>query len=471
MDLIGRRTEIEELNDAYHSGRPEFVAVYGRRRVGKTFLVRSLYEKEFVFFFTGIANSNQPESLAQFAKSCSEYSARAIVPPKNWFEAFDVLRPILEKSRRRRKVVFLDELPWMDTPGSDFVKSLEHFWNSWASAQDDVMLIVCGSAASWVIDKLLSDRGGLYGRVTRRIRVEPFTLSECEQYYAENGFVCNRKQIVEGYMILGGIPYYLNMLRKRDGIVRNVERLCFTCGGALRSEFDLVFASLFRNADRHKLIVEALAVKASGLSRDDLARQTGLPNGGNLSKTLAELEASGFLRSYRPFTGKKKGSLYQLIDPFSLFYLKTIAGSPDDDAGFWAKYRESAGFRSWSGYAFEQVCLAHIPQIKKALGISGVISRSFSWRSKTVDPGAQVDIVIDRNDGIISLCEVKYSETEYAITKEVDTNLRRKREAFKAETKTRKAVHLVLVTLNGMKRNQYSDTVQADVSADGLFSE
>jgi predicted AAA+ superfamily ATPase len=469
--MVGRVAEKDELREAYASGRPEFVAVYGRRRVGKTYLVKTLYEKEFTFFFTGIANSNQEETLLRFKEALTEYSHTDQERIQDWFEAFNRLRRLLEQSRRKRKVIFLDELPWMDTPGSNFVKALEYFWNNWASSRTDIMLIVCGSAASWVIDKLLSDHGGLYGRITRRIRVEPFSLGECEQYYAKNGFCYDRKQIVEGYMILGGIPYYLNMFRKRDGVVKNVERLCFNPGGALRDEFEHVFSSLFRNADRHRSIVEALATKAKGLSRNEISKASGIPNGGNLSKSLAELESSGFIRTYFPFTGKKKGMLYQLIDPYTLFYLKTIVDSPDDDRSFWSKYRESAGFRSWSGYAFEQVCFSHMPQIKQALGISGVISYSYSWRSVESAPGAQVDIVIDRNDGIVSLCEVKYSDSEYVISKETDADLRRKREVFKTETKTRKAVQLVMITMNGLKQNMYSDIIQAEVKAINLFGD
>jgi AAA+ ATPase superfamily predicted ATPase len=469
MALTGRKSEIAELNEASSSGRPEFVAVYGRRRVGKTFLVKSLFEKDFTFFFTGIANSDRQESLSRFSEAISEYSAAATDVPKDWFDAFRILRSVLERSRRGRKIVFLDELPWMDTPGSNLIKALEYFWNSWASARDEIMLIVCGSAASWVIDKLLNDHGGLYGRITRRIRMEPFTLGECEQYYAENGFVYSRRQIVEGYMVFGGIPYYLNMLRKRESIVKNIERLCFDRGGALRMEFDHVFASLFRNADRHRRIIEALATKSKGLSRGDIAGAASIPNGGNLTKALSELEASGFIRAYGPFVGKKKGMLYQLIDPYTLFYLRIIARSPDDDKYYWAKYRESAGFRSWSGYAFEQVCLSHTMQLKKGLGVSGVISRTYSWRSAHSDPGAQIDLVIDRNDGVISLCEIKFSDSEYAITKEVDASLRRKREVFRNETRTKKAVQLVMVTLNGLKQNMYYDTIQAEVDAKDLF--
>jgi AAA+ ATPase superfamily predicted ATPase len=471
--LIGRKLEIEEFKDAYDSRRAEFVALYGRRRVGKTFLVKSLYESEFSFYCTGVASGVLKEQLAGFYEALREYGGPKSLPGTaslDWFEAFRTLRRLLESSKRKRKIVFLDELPWMDTPKSNFVKALEHFWNSWASARNEIMLIVCGSAASWVINKLIRDRGGLHNRVTRRISLLPFSLAECEEYYRANKFAVSRSQILENYMIFGGVPFYLNLLRKRDSLPANIDRLCFTEGGVLREEFDLLYSSLFKNSERHMLIVRALAQKSKGLTREEIVKTTGVPNGGTLTKDLSELELSGFVRAYKPFGKKVRGSLYQLVDPYTLFYLKFIEKGPADDEAHWAKFRESSAFRSWSGYAFEQVCLAHTKQIKRALGISGIITNTSSWNSETSDPGAQIDLVIDRGDGTISLCEMKYSETEYVIDKHTDANLRHKRQTFIAETKTRKAVHLVLVTSVGLKRNAYSDTVQYAVAAGDLFS-
>jgi AAA+ ATPase superfamily predicted ATPase len=471
--LIGRKAEIEEFKDAYDSGRAEFIALYGRRRVGKTYLVKSLFESEFAFYHTGIADSTSREQLAEFHEALREYGNERDVPdtaPANWSHAFRELRKLLETSKRKRKIVFLDELPWMDTPRSDFVRALEYFWNSWASTRNEIMLIVCGSAASWVINKLIRNRGGLHNRVTRRILLQPFSLEDCEEYYNTNNFVVSKSQILENYMIFGGIPFYLNLLRKKDSFPSNIDRLCFAETGVLREEFGLLYSSLFKHSERHMAIVRTLAKKAKGLTREDICRLTGVSSGGTLTKELGELELSGFIRSYKPFSRKIRGALYQLIDPYTLFYLKFIENGPADDEAHWAKFRESQAFKSWSGYAFEQVCLAHVKQIKRALGISGIITNTSSWNSETSDPGAQIDLVIDRNDGTISLCEMKYSETEYTINKQTDANLRHKRQAFIAETKTSKAVHLVLVTSVGLKKNLYSDTVQFVVAAEDLFS-
>ncbi|MDR0652882.1 MAG: AAA family ATPase, partial [Synergistaceae bacterium] len=379
--LIGRKPEIEEFKDAYDSGRAEFVAIYGRRRVGKTFLVKSLYESEFSFYYTGVANSVLKEQLAGFYEALREYGGSKSLPdtaPLDWFGMFRALRRLLESSKRKRKIVFLDELPWMDTPKSNFVKALEHFWNNWASARNEIMLIVCGSAASWVINKLIHDRGGLHNRVTRRISLLPFSLAECEEYYKANKFRVSRSQILENYMIFGGIPFYLNLLRKKDNLPANIDRLCFREGGALREEFDLLYSSLFKDSERHMLIVRALAQKSKGLTREEIVKTAGVPNGGTLTKNVRELELSGFVRVYRPFGKKVRGSLYQLVDPYTLFYLKFIEKGPTDDEAYWAKFRESPLFRSWSGYAFEQVCLAHTKQIKRALGISGIITNTSS---------------------------------------------------------------------------------------------
>jgi predicted AAA+ superfamily ATPase len=471
--LIGRKSEIEEFKDAYDSGRAEFIALYGRRRVGKTFLVKSLYEREFSFYYTGVANSNLKEQLAGFHEALREYGSQKSISdtaPVDWFEAFRELRKLLESSKLKRKIVFLDELPWMDTPRSNFVKALEHFWNSWASARNEIMLVVCGSAASWVINKLIRDRGGLHNRVTRRISLVPFSLAECEEYYASNQFVVSRSQILENYMIFGGIPFYLNLLRKKDSFTANIDRLCFTEDGAMREEFALLYSSLFKDSERHEKIVRALTQKSKGMTREEIVKTAGVPNGGTLTKDLSELELSGFVRAYKAFGKQIRGSLYQLVDPYTLFYLKFIEKSSADDEAHWAKFRESQAFRSWSGYAFEQICLAHTKHIKRALGISGVITSTSSWNSETTDPGAQIDLVIDRRDGTISLCEMKYSETEYAIDKKTAANIKHKRQAFIEETKTRKAVQLVLVTPVGLKRNIYSDTVQFVLTAEKLFS-
>jgi len=470
-ELVGRRKEKEELLNLFQSGRAEFITIYGRRRVGKTFLVNSLFSNDYVFKVTAVLNESTQGQLRNFAGALSEYGFGAEPGLDDWLAAFDRLRVLLEKSKRKRKVVFFDEMPWLDTKGSRFISALEHFWNGWASAQDDIMLIVCGSAASWIAKKLFRNRGGLHNRITRRIYLQPFTLAECRLYAQREGLPTDEISMLETYMTFGGIPYYLSLINKNHSLTQNVNRLCFTPGGELRDEYDNLYASLFSNAARHVLVVEALAKKKSGLTREDIKRITKLPEGGGLSEALEDLELSGFIRKYAPFARKKKGMLYQLVDHFTLFYLTFVKGSSFDDPDYWMKRRGTQTFRTWRGYAFEQVCLSHINQIKNAIGVAGVITHVESWRSERSDPGVQIDLMINRNDQVISLCEMKFSDTEFSFTKKQAQELRAKRNAFIDETGTKKAVHIALITPFGIKRDDYFDMVQSLVTAEDLLKE
>jgi hypothetical protein len=366
-------------------------------------------------------------------------------------------------------VIFFDEMPWLDTHKSQFVSALEYFWNSWASMRSDILLIVCGSATSWIINKLFHDRGGLHNRVTRRMQLEPFTLHECEEYMKSRGIVMSRAEQLESYMILGGIPYYLSLLEKRFSFAQNIDRLCFASGGPLRDEFYSLYDSLFKNAENHIKVVEALSSKNRGLTRDELVAISGLANGGGLTRILRELEQSGFIRIYKPFRRKSKRSLYQLTDFYTLFYLNFIRDSPNNDSQFWSKYLISAGHSAWAGNSFESVCQYHIKQIKTKLGITGVIADTSSWRSEKSVPGAQIDLIIDRSDNVINLCEMIYSQDEYTLTKSDDLSLRNKRNAFIQETGTRKAIHLTMITSFGLAKNQYTSLIQSEITADDLF--
>ena len=471
MPLIGRTEEVREFLACLDSPEAEFVAVTGRRRVGKTYLVRNVFAGRITFFVTGLARAGMKDQLENFGTALREQGGDDEGMPSSWMEAFRRLRTFLEGQRvPGKRIVFIDEMPWLDTPKSRFRTALEWFWNGWASAQPDVLLIVCGSATSWIVSKLFRDTGGLHNRVTRRIHLQPFTLAECVAFYAERGIVMSTTEILEAYMILGGIPFYLSRLDKSRSLAQNISRLCFREGGMLRTEFDDLYASLFARPEQHVRIVRALASRRCGLSREDIAAMTGISLGGGITRTLRELEQSGFIRSYQPFGRKARGTLYQLMDPYTLFYLTFIETEPADP-DFWSKYAATSAHSAWAGNAFERVCLAHVPQIKAKLGIAGVIVAAHSWRSGTSDPGAQVDLVLDRRDGVVNLCEMKYARGAYAITKAADAAMRAKVSAFRAETRTRKAVHVTYVTTFGLTRNQYSGDIQSEVIAADLFRE
>lgn len=473
-DIIGRKKEIKQLDKIKSSRKSEFVAVYGRRRVGKTFLIREYFDYTFDFQLTGLANANTQQQLMNFHIAFQRQSSISLNKiPNNWFEAFQQLIDLMESiSDKRKKVIFLDELPWLDTAKSDFMMALEHFWNSWSTNRKDIILITCGSAASWMINELINNHGGLHNRVTERIKMYPFNLRETELMLQSKNCVFDRYQILQLYMVMGGIPYYIDAVTSEKSIAQNIENLCFRKGAMLVLEFQNLFASLFKNAEKYENIITALSTKTKGLTRQEITALTSINGGGSLTKLLEELEESGFLTRYTPFDKKKRGTLYRLSDFYSLFYLKFIKNNTNYSEGVWVNAIEHPRQRAWSGYAFEQVCLAHIPQIKKALNIGGIISHAASWKSTKSAEGAQVDLLIDRRDRVINLCEVKYSINPYIITKSYAENLRNKIGTFKSETNTKKAVFLTMITTYGVKNNQYVNSlVQNEITMDAFFNE
>jgi len=346
---------------------------------------------------------------------------------------------------------------------------LEYFWNTWASARSDIILIVCGSATSWIINKIIKNRGGLHNRITGQIVLEPFTLTECEKFAQNRKLAMTKQQIVDCYMIIGGVPYYWDLLEKSLSLHQNVDNLFFHKTGMLREEFLKIYNSLFKNSENYVKIIVALSKKRIGLNRDEIISVSGLSDGGRFSRMLEELEQCGFIRSYHGFGKKTKNTIYQLIDLYSFFYLTFIKDRKNMDENFWSNQIGSSKQKSWCGYAFEQVCLLHIAQIRKKLGISGVLVSVSSWKSKTSEPGAQIDLLIDRNDRIINLCEIKYSDNQFVIDKKTDENLRNKRTAFIAETQTNKAIHLTMITTYGVKKNAYLSNIQSEITMNNLF--
>ena len=456
--IIGRKEEIDLLSTLKNSTKSEFVAVYGRRRVGKTFLIRNVFEEHISFQLTGTANVNLKQQLMNFhtafVKVNPERAPKSA--PKSWFEAFNILSLFLEKQSTLRKIIFLDELPWLDTPQSGFVAALEHFWNSWASARQDILLIVCGSAASWIINQLINNRGGLHNRLTERIVLHPFTLAETETFLQSKGGSYDRYQLLELYMVLGGIPFYLENVKVNRSVAQNIDRMFFTEGGLLTLEYANLYRSLFENYDKHTLIVEALSQKGKGLTRKELIALTKLPDGGSMSNILEELEQSGFIKRYLPFAKGKRDALYQLIDPFTLFYLTFVKDTKAEGQGAWLGQFDSSQWQVWSGYAFEFICRYHVAAIKKHLGISGIYAEISTWRSQRSAGGAQIDMVIDRKDRVINICEIKFSHKAFTITQAYAENLRNKLMVFREETGTNKALFLTIIAAHGLKPNTYS---------------
>jgi len=467
--MIGREKEKQLLENKYISLKSEFVAVYGRRRVGKTYLIRSVFKDRMHFQFTGLANSSTSKQLINFELTLKDQYPQLVKEKiNNWLEAFQILKEIILQSNEEKKVLFIDELPWLDTRKSEFIQALEHFWNGWASDRTDILLIVCGSSASWMINKLINNKGGLHNRITAKLKIEPFKLKECKAYIENKQIVLSDYHLIELYMVLGGIPYYWDAVEQGKSTFQLVQSICFENNGILKSEFNTVFKSLFTHGEKHEIIIESIALKNKGLTREEIIKNTKLPNGGSLTRMLKELEESGFIRSYAPLGKKTKNTLYQLIDFYSGFYLKFIKPNQKQEVN-WLSKIDNPEYQAWTGYAFEQVCLCHTLEIKKALGIQGVDSKQYSWKSTTTTEGAQIDLLIDRNDKTINLCEIKFASSEYIIEKKYDLNLRNKINAFKLETKTKKSIHLTMITPYGIANNQYSGLVQNSLTMNCLF--
>ena len=471
VKMIGRETEIQEFSRYYSSGKPEFIAVFGRRRVGKTYLINALYESQFAFYTTGIIDGTREEELTGFHTSLMRYGFTGR-KAETWMAAFENLRELLDSKKKsgKRMVVFMDELPCMATPKSGFVKSLDFFWNSWGCHQKELMLIVCGSATSWIIRNIIDNRGGLHNRITHEKHLFPFTLGETRQYLVKNGFRWPDLTILQAYMVFGGIPYYLSLLDKNLSLTENIDALFFSRDKILSKEYDRLYKSIFKESEKYKAIIKALAASRKGYSRKELAEHLHTENNGHFGNVLEDLVNCDFIREYNTI-GKKirtNGSLYQLTDFYSIFY-HSFADKKKSDAHFWAHTINTPAQNNWFGLAFERVALAHIPQILRALRIDGILTECCSWRSCDTENGAQIDLVISRADNMINLCEIKYSVGQYALTKAEAGKIANRMEQFRAETATKKGIFITLITTNGLSDNMWRDTANSVVTLQDLL--
>ena len=474
--IIGRKSQINTLKDALTSSKPEMVALIGRRRVGKTFLIRQVYQNRIDFELTGLQDGNTKAQLQNFQITFSKYFSALELneKPQNWLAAFHQLSLALDKlSKSEKMVVFIDELPWLDASKSDFIMALGWFWNSWAS-QKNIVLAICGSSASWMIKKIINDRGGLHNRVTKLVMLYPFTLSETEEYFRYRNINMNRTLILQIYMVMGGIPMYLDQLKSGLSAMQNIQEICFERDGYLKNEFERLLASLFKNYHHHVNIIRALATKNMGLTRSEIISLTKYSNGGMLTEILDELEKSGFISIQNSLGKRLKDSIYRLSDPYSLFYLTFIEPLGKNLVVEFNSMSDLPAWKTWCGYAFENVCFYHLKAIKKALGIAGVSTRTGSFYAKATDEisGAQIDLIIDRNDQVMNLCEVKYSINEYTVTKKDVENLERKKGVFRYYSKTKKHIFTSLITTNGVVNNtQKINYIDHVVVLDDLFIE
>lgn len=469
--LIGREKEIKTLQQAYHSEYSEFVAVYGRRRIGKTFLIREAFNYQFAFQHTGVYKETLKKQLRNFRDTLKMSGMKKVRIPTDWSDAFFQLAQFIKESKEEKKVIFIDEVPWLDTPRSGFLSALEYFWNSFASARKDVLLIICGSATSWIINKVLKNHGGLHNRVTYRIHLQPFTLHECEEYAKYIGMRASHYDLIEYYMVLGGVAFYWSRLDKGLSVAQNIDNMIFSETGFLHNEFNELYDSLFNEPESYLKIIDALGTIRLGMTRDELVKEGGITSNGKLTRMLEDLTECGFIKRIPSYGGKSKDDLIQLVDNFTIFYYKYIKENQNNDEHFWSNSYNSPIRAAWTGLAFERVCSQHIPQIKQAMGIAGVATQCYSWKAKggMHSSGAQIDMVLDRSDNIINICEIKFSKGEYTITKDYAMSLNNKVQRFIDDTKTKKSILLTMITTNGVTHNEYWNQIQKEITANELF--
>jgi hypothetical protein len=477
MNIIGRSREKSILNRLFESKEAEFLALYGRRRVGKTHLIRMHYQSRLCFELTGSKNIPLKEQLNNFHYALAKVCKKKYDIPSSWQEAFRQLADYLKNRRSKKKyVLFLDEVPWLAGPRSKFLEALDYFWNTEASKDPRCVLVICGSAASWMIAKVIHNKGGLHNRVTQTIRLEPFQLAESSQYLKSRGVKLTEYDQLTLHMATGGVPHYLKFVEKGWSAAQAIDNLCFTKDGLLRNEFEQLYSSLFDKPHRHLDIVRQLANKPQGLLRKALTCSHS--TGGRLTDVLKELEEAGFIRKTSPYGKKTKDSIYRLVDEYSLFYLKWIENSKLSRATqqcHFLKLYGTPSWRAWSGYALEAIAEKHLPQIHHALGISQLATECCSWVHKpdaTYPDGTQIDLLIDRADNTVNLIEIKFSNGRFTINKNYASQLRQKRQVFSDVTKTSKNVFITFLTTYGVTDNPYAkELVQNEITTSVLFLE
>ena len=476
-EIIGRKSEMTELKRYYKSGRAEFVAVYGRRRVGKTFLIDEMFHDNMVFHHTGLSPYDRQrrvstkDQLQNFYFSLIRHGMEGIDQPKSWMEAFFLLERFLETTNNgSRQVVFIDELPWMDTARSGFLTALEAFWNGWGNTRHNLMLIVCGSATSWMLDNLINNKGGLYGRLTGELKLSPFTLKECEEFYLSRGIKMSRYNVTQAYMILGGIPYYMNFFNPSLSLAQNVDALFFARHAKLGDEFNRLFNSIFDHAEESMNIIRTLGMRHAGYTRQEISDKTGIHPNGEFTKMLKALIGSDFVTKYVPFGASPREEHYKLTDSFCWFWLHFKEGKQISQEDYWQHHLRESEISSWRGIAFEEVCLQHIRQIKQALQIGAVSSTESSCivRGDGESEGMQIDLVIDRNDDVVNLCELKYSKSPYVVTQAYANRLNARLVAMEKSTRS-KTFLLTYVGSSPLAENEYADVFPCQITLDDLF--
>jgi AAA+ ATPase superfamily predicted ATPase len=465
--IFGRGNEIKILEQLLNSPKPEFLAIYGRRRVGKTYLIHEYFKDKGLYFcVTGSMNSNKKLQLRKFYRELLNIfpDLRDLKEPNDWDEALYALKEaILKIDKSKKVIIFFDELPWLASNRSGFLQALEYIWNQYLSHLNNVLVVVCGSAANWIIKKVINNKGGLYGRLSEVIKLSAFNLDETEKFLISQNIKLSHKQITELYMTLGGIAKYLTYVKPGESVAQTINRLCFTPQGQLVGEFNNLYQSLFEDSQKHVQIIKELAKKKNGVFQKDLLESLKMSSGGQFSSIIEELEESGFIATSPEFNKKLKDKRIWLVDEYSYFYICWMEPTKSsiilgNDRDYWLKINIDPRWKTWAGYAFESICFKHVAQIKRKLGIAAVLTQEFQWSYRPKDQsekGAQIDLIIDRKDDCINLCEIKFHQTEFTIDQNYARELQRKIDVFREQTKTTKTIFLTLITPYGVRKNEY----------------
>ncbi len=475
MKLVARSAETDELKRCERSGKSELVCVYGRRRVGKTYLVEQTFSGSFAFRATGVEGGNMRQQLKSFNQRLQEHGDPQRTIPKNWFEAFSRLDIVLSREDAARspygkKVVFLDEFPWFATARSEFLMAFGEFWNRRGTAGDDIMVVICGSATSWIVGNVLENTGSLYNRVTSQVYLEPFCLGDAERFFVDRGFGWTRSQIAESHMVFGGLPYFLELLDPNESLRANIERLCFAPHALLAHESSKLLEATLKKSPAYDRLLSYLAKHRCGVEKQACFEQTGLAKG-TFARAVDDLLKCGYIREFKVPTKRGKPLFLQLVDPFLLFHYRFLSKKSGDRVGSWSDcIQDEARYKSWRGCSFEILCVLHEAQIKRALGISGVRTRCYPWTSDQGAGGAQIDLVIERDDGIINICEMRCTDRPFSMDAATEASLLNKVDVFKRETGAKNPVKIVVVSASGIAGVAHTEYISRTITLDDLFA-
>ncbi len=457
-EILGRVLEKNRLTDTLNSHRSELVAVYGRRRIGKTYLIREFFSERIIFSFIGLSDESKSKQIKNFVLKLHEYTDSKFKNeplPTDWLEAFSLLKRYLKtiKETKKKKVLFIDEFPWIDSQKSGFLSAFENFWNDYCTSRSDLIVVICGSAASYMVKKIIRNVKGLSKRITQTIKLMPFTLKETKEFLRYKGVKMEEYELLKLYMSIGGVAEYLEHVNAGESVVATIDRLCFQLSAYLENEYDEVFKSLFDEYSYHQRIMNVLADnRKEGVTRNELIQYLGISSGGKFSSSLEDLIQSGFILKYEAFKNNKKVILYRIYDEFCLFHLQFLQKHKGSS---WMSLFQQQSYITWCGYAFETICLKHIEALKKALKCDQIASFNYHWKNQH----AEIDLVIDRNDGVVTLCEIKFYNEVFSLDQHLLQQLRTKENEFRKTTKTKKSIYTCLISTFGIKPNEYSNAI------------